>query len=728
MALGPFKNNYRGFTYQVECSETQDNAANCSKLKCTHKLIISSGYSLKISKRTNSCVINGSVKTFDSAAINASKSSSDTIITLGTTNHTISHDVNGKGKFTIHSTFNIKATISGIGVDTIVVSGEANLTSISRASTFGTITGNTIGEDMTVNIARSNTSYTHQLWYKMGNSKWFDVGSKLTTSVTFTPTNDLKSQLPNSTNGTLQLRLRTYNGATQIGSDVYKNITVYLKGIAPTIGEITLTPQKITIGEGKYGILVQGKSKLDITVSDCSAGEGSSIRSYTFSGPGIWTNTTTPSVTTNIIPDAGTLTYTVTVTDNRGCSTSKVVTIESYPYFTPYFRSFGAYRCTADIDDTKEGISQFINIKEDNVNGKYIRCEYELTYASLGLANALVNPVKIYGGTQSIEYSSFVQKSIATDIRVVSGYAMIKDCDLSKTYNIYVTAEDLVNGKTASGKVKIFGASKIMNVRSTGNGIAFGKMSETANVLDSVWPIKSDDPANTMQNLSYRTPSDSVNSTTADTVQNWANQGNLATVYYASEKLTNQPQAHGFLLNLTNGPGNTEIHHIWAGQGSRDVDRNIYHRCGNSNAYGNWIKILDEKNIGDVVADYVVEQNTIEYSAAMVNGILYPGATWTYRKWKSGFTECFASYDISNHGYSRTWKSLYVHECLLPLLPFTFTQTPRITTSWQGSAHVIIGGIEGCNESACGEIHFYRPDDGNVTGTVVLTVTGMVSE
>ena len=124
--------------------------------------------------------------------------------------------------------------------------GSVALTTIPRASSFGTISGNTIGSNMVVNISRHSSSFTHQLWYKLGNSSWYDLGTGIGTQKTFTISNDLLSQLPSATSGTLQLCLRTYNGNTQIGSDVYKNVTVNVaSSVVPTIGTITLDPTDI---------------------------------------------------------------------------------------------------------------------------------------------------------------------------------------------------------------------------------------------------------------------------------------------------------------------------------------------------------------------------------------------------------------------------------------------------------------------------------------------------
>lgn len=717
MALsGTFSNSYRGFTYQISWSATQNTTDNYSSLTCTHKLIIAEAYSLKITSRTNSCTVNSDTQTFNSAAINASGSKT---ITLGTTKHTIKHNSDGTGKFSISSVFNMRANIGGAYNECIVVDGSATLNTIPRASTFGTITGNTIGEPITVNIIRSSSSFTHQFWYKLGNSKWYDLGTGHGSTITFTPDGALQSQLPNSTSGTLELCIRTFNGSTRVGSDVYKNITVYIKGVAPTVGTIVLDPQDIN----ENNILVQGKNKLNISVSGCTAGTGSTIKSYTFTGPGISTTTTNTSVTSGIISQAGELDYTVTVTDARGSSTtSEPIPIVCHKYAAPYFKSFTSYRCTADKDTGKTGIDQFTKVTASD-EGTYIKCEYTVVYSYVDNTNGVAdtNGIVVYGGATNAVYSKWSKDSETTTfdgLVTKSGYAIIENCSVDKTYSVYAVFTDKYGGKVSSSKSKTAGASKIMNVRAAGDGIAFGKMSETDQVLDSAWPIKSDYPAKTMQNLSYRTPADSINDTSKDTVQNWANQGNLATVYYANgNQITNQPQTHGFLLNLTNGPGKTEIHHIWAGQGSTESTRNMYHRCGNANKYGDWIKILDESNC----QDYVIEQKTASVTS--------PNCTWTYRKWNSGFAECFGSLAVSNQACTTLWSGTVMYstaEIVLPDFPSNlFADKPRLSIDWNGSLSVFLAGVKNTSSSTCGETYLYRPLSTNaLTGDIIITATG----
>lgn len=483
--------------------------------------------------------------------------------------------------------------------------GSVSLTTIPRASSFGTISGNTIGSDMTVNINRNNSSFTHQLMYKLGNSSWYDLGTDIGTQKTFTISNELLAQVPNSTSGTLQLLLRTLNGSTRVGSDVTQNVTVYVSdSVVPTVGTISLDPVDVN----GHNLLIQSQNKLTVSVSGCSAGSGSSIKSYTFTGPGISSTTTSTSVTSaSSISNTGTLTYTVKVTDNRGRTASKSATITCYEYSAPYIRPFTAYRCNSSGTADQ--------------NGSYVKCDYTLSYSSVNNTNNVTVQI-MYKKNNVSNYSTVTSLSNST---ATSGSQLLSSIDTASTYTIYATITDKYGGTSQSNSETVFSLSRVINITSDGTGIALGKMAESNNALDVKYQIKTDEPEQTMKNLTYK-GSNTISTTTDDTTTNWGNEGNLATVFYnATGKITDQPSQYGFVLNLTNGPNSQEVHQIWATQSSGS----LAHRGGNSSGWnGTWRTILDSSNCSNYIitpADYIVEEK--------VNN------DFKYRKWNSGLSE-----------------------------------------------------------------------------------------
>lgn len=344
--------------------------------------------------------------------------------------------------------------------------GSVALTTIPRASSVSLSTSSVnVGSTITANITRANESFTHTVEFYI-NSSYYQKYTNINTSQSFTIPTSWYNAMPSSISSTAYCRITTYNGSTQIGSQVTKAFTVNVpSNIVPTVGTITLDPANITTTDGiSRNILVKGKNKLTIKVSGCSAGTGSSIRSYTFSGPGISKTTTSTSFTSSSnISNTGTLTYTVKVTDKRGRTATKTATITSYAYSAPYFKSFTAVRANSSgtaVDD-----------------GDCIKCSYSLGYASVNNTNKVT--VKVFYKKNSVQsYSSVTALSGST---LTSGSQLLDSIAVDSTYTVYATIIDNYSGTSSVAALTVLGASRVFNITSDGKGVAVGKMSEKTN-------------------------------------------------------------------------------------------------------------------------------------------------------------------------------------------------------------------------------------------------------
>lgn len=488
--------------------------------------------------------------------------------------------------------------------------GSVTLTTIPRASSLSLSTTSLyVGDSITANISRASSNFTHTVEFYINNSyyqKYTNVG----TAQSFTIPSSWYAAMPSSLSCNAYCRITTYNGSTQVGGQTTKSFVVNVQNnIVPSIGTITLDPINITTKDGtSRNILVQGKNKITVSVSGCAAGTGSSIKSYTFSGPGISATTTGMSVTSSdVISNTGTLTYTVKVTDSRGRTASKTANITCYAYTAPYIRPFKVYRCNSSGT-------------EDN-GGAYVKCDYTIGYSDVNSTNNVTVKIMYKKNTAS-NYSSVTSLTNST---AKSGSKIISSIDTASTYTIYATIEDQYGSSSQSSVETIFSVSRVFNITPDGTGIAFGKMAENTNLIDSKWPIRTDSPEKTMKNLTYK-GTNIINKTADDTTTNWGNLGNLATSFYNSTgQITNQPSQYGFVLNLTNGPDSKEVHQIWATQSSGS----LAHRGGNSSGWnGTWRTILDSSNYSSYItmpADYIVEE--------VINN------DFKYRKWNSGLSE-----------------------------------------------------------------------------------------
>lgn len=359
--------------------------------------------------------------------------------------------------------------------------GSVTLTTIPRASSITSASNVTLGNACSIGWTPASSSFKYKINFSLGSWSYTTdfISPNTTSAYTYTGktlsgtetqnSTTIYKQLPSSVNGIMTATLTTYNSSgTQIGSASSKTFNVIIpSSVVPTVGIITLNPVNVN----GNNILIQGKNKLTISVSGSVAGNGSSIKSYTFSGSGILSTTTTSSaVSCGPFSSSGTFSYTVTVTDNRGRSASKTKTITCYAYSTPYFKSFNAFKSNSSgtADD----------------NGTYIKCSYSLAYSSVNSTNDVT--VKIFYKKGSADYSSVTS---LTDSTSTSGSQLLSSIAADSTYTVYATITDNYSGSSKSTAITIFGATRIMNVLPSGKGIAFGKMAEKEECIDSKYPI-----------------------------------------------------------------------------------------------------------------------------------------------------------------------------------------------------------------------------------------------
>jgi hypothetical protein len=339
-----------------------------------------------------------------------------------------------------------------------------DLTHIPRSSSF-TLSSYVIdaGDNIMVDIQRASDDFTHTVEFYINDTyyqKYTNVGAYQTYTI---PMNWCNA-MPSSTSCSAYCQVTTYKGETQIGNPSRSSFTVNVpSSIVPSIGLIALDPIDIN----NNNILIKGKNSLQISVSNCSAGIGSSIKSYTFVGPSVSqtvSNTSdNASILVQAIQIAGELTYDITITDARGRTVTQSSKIICYDYFTPYFSMFDAYRTD------ENGVP--------NVNGSYLKCVYEQQYASVNSTNS-TNVTVVYNDKTTED----------TLININDG--------ADTTYRVYLIITDEYGGKNTSNVVTVFGKTRIFNITQDGTGVAIGKIAESGNLFECRWPAQFGDTIN----------------------------------------------------------------------------------------------------------------------------------------------------------------------------------------------------------------------------------------
>lgn len=322
-------------------------------------------------------------------------------------------------------------------------------TTIARASSIS-VSGSQLGSGVSVTIDRKSSSFTHKVEYKFVESDWTTISSNAATSASFTPPVSLATQIPSAETGALTVRVTTFNGSTQIGDSVTKSVNLKVPtNIVPSLSDLSATRIDNGVPSG-WGIYVKNKSQVKITASGANGAQGSTIAGYSITGPGLSVNAS--SGTSEVLSSTGTLIYTCTVTDTRGRTASKTVSINVVDYTYPNI-SMSAERCTSD--GTK------------NTNGTYLRIVITFSYASVSGKNLIASKSCSCNGVSNSSFASG------------TAFVLAANCSIGNHYTVSASIKDAL-GNTATASVEVTTSYRILNVNKNKNGLAIGKFSEKA--------------------------------------------------------------------------------------------------------------------------------------------------------------------------------------------------------------------------------------------------------
>lgn len=274
---------------------------------------------------------------------------------LGSVEFTFSHDDDGSATRTINIW---SGSTSGIAYNDLYLGSlDASFTEtfekIPRMSQIANVSGGRrLGSEVTVTLDKKVESFTHQVWYKVWGSDWIDVGSGLGTTIKFTPAVEHAARNINAMTGTLDLCIRTYDGSSQIGSDVYKyGYDIGLPaGTQPKLAGIELTDKaKATKDIVGKNIFVQTFSEMVCKFLGFEGTYGSTLKGYYAEVVGQKNVITKDGAAFNIFKNHGNFEVRAYITDSRGL-TSNVVTvpIQVLQYFAPVI-DFSVVRSGGDL-------------------------------------------------------------------------------------------------------------------------------------------------------------------------------------------------------------------------------------------------------------------------------------------------------------------------------------------------------------------------------------------
>ncbi|CZQ83357.1 putative viral structural protein (duf859) [Trichococcus flocculiformis] len=459
-----FSNN-GAFRLRVEWSATQNINENYSVVTA-HLYIDSLQSWASVYDATSSITslsINGNTKYFsNNSTINAWQSK-----WMGSHTVTVYHTNDGSKWFDIYATHNFDITWNGSYIGVVDVYGSAWLNTIPRAS-VPTVATNGIqyGDSIHVNLNRASEDFTHYVSIDIGNVKT-DIGAmdRHTNSFDFVLPLDWCARIPTRNANSGKFTVHTYNGnGGYIGTNEVWFTANVPASVVPTVSAEQVTHVEAVEGlASKFNAYVQSKSKIRATAAGTGAFVGgvqcSSIVGHKIEMNGQIFNSN--DATSEVLNVAGSQTIKYTVTDSRGRTASRTVTISALPYSPPVLSLLKASRCDADGTPNDEGEYAKVTIGAavsavNNLNDKIFTISKKTVTSEIWT-------------NQNVTSAAYI---IETDV-IISDISGNNAWDIKFTVNDYFSTDDKV-----SKTMQLSTAFSLIDYFAGGKGIAFGKVAE----------------------------------------------------------------------------------------------------------------------------------------------------------------------------------------------------------------------------------------------------------
>lgn len=366
------------------------------------------------------------------------------------------HDADGSKKVSVSASF-----ATGVSIGTLSTSASITLTKIPRKSTLGSVTPASVayGSPVTIALSRAVSSFTHTLQIYYGDA-WHDIATGVGDSYEWTPAKALASSFPTSP-ATVDLRVITFNGSTNLGSNDYKS-AITLTATSDMTPKVSATVADTEGYLAKYGGLVQNKSRVKVTLAE-TLSYGSPIKSRTIQiGSEYFSES--PATASGPVSETS-LTVKASVTDGRGMSGSVTVTPTVYPYADPKVGSISAVRCNSAGTPAD--------------SGTYAKLTYSIEMASLNGKNSHKATIMWKASSATTWNSVALSMAGAT----LSGSTVIGGGTLATgtTYDVKIVTTDDFKA-VDSAVITVPTSFAIWDMKN--EGFAFGKMAEKNRTLE----------------------------------------------------------------------------------------------------------------------------------------------------------------------------------------------------------------------------------------------------
>ena len=393
--------------------------------------------------------------------------------TLDSGSFTLTHNTDGTKSFSAWAeaaiyTYAVSSTKYGYSVD---------LPQIPRASSISSVSGNTMGSQLTINISKASSSFTHTLTWKFGNQTGTIASNTSSSSVTWTPPITLASQIPDDTSGNVIIWCTTFNGGTNIGQKSINFTLQVPSNIVPSIS--SFVDSIVSTKPANCGLYVKNHSVVQWNVSTDGV-YGSTIQKCVISGQNLsYTSTsssTSYSAKSSTLTAAGKKTYTVTVTDSRGRTASATGRITIVDYNPPVITAISSFRSNAN--------------GSLNGSGEYVTHQLTSSFYTLnGKNNIKIEALSKKSSDSTYSNSVIIKNDSSNTVSYTYTYPN-GSFAVDSTYDFKIVISDSV-GQSTTVYTHVGTKNVPLNISSDNNSVAIGGFAQTSSNnkgrFDCVW-------------------------------------------------------------------------------------------------------------------------------------------------------------------------------------------------------------------------------------------------
>ena len=272
---------------------------------------------------------------------------------IQTRTKTITHNSSGKASFSFSGSASCNISDdTGVGHNTTLSIGTktVSLPTINRTSSISSnATSSTeFGDTINFTITRHNSSYTHDITYKMGNQSG-TIATGVGTSTSWQIPASLIEYVTESDRSNISITCVTKIGSTTIGSNT---ITITANVPASYVPTCSLAVEVVNEAVPTWDIYLRNYSRVHGVIT-ASGNTGSTIKSYKTIGNN--ETITTQEFITGLLQQNDSETFVTTVTDSRGRTATDSKKISIVNYELPTISSLRIDRCLQDGTLNDEG-------------------------------------------------------------------------------------------------------------------------------------------------------------------------------------------------------------------------------------------------------------------------------------------------------------------------------------------------------------------------------------